>query len=129
MTPKKQLQEFRFNIKEQISYKLVVLYKKLNNGNLPNWEDEEEVVITEDEVGTLRINIVTNDSYDNYCEVEKLPIIKYIVTLDSNLYIVCGEYDDNEVNWQDISTDDLVGILTHLEYAIKSKIFDDIRFM
>lgn len=129
MTPKEELKNFRFNIKERIANTLVDLYKSNNNGLLPNWENEEEVVVTEDEVGTLKIDVCVMDSHDYYREVEEQVIVKYIVTLDYNLFFVCGENEENEIEWQDISTDDLVGILTHLEYAVKLQIFDDIRFM
>ena len=115
MTPKEELKNFRFNIKERIANTLVDLYKSNNNDLLPNWENEEEVVVTEDEVGTLKIDVCVMDSHDYYREVEEQVIVKYIVTLDYNLFFVCGENEENEIEWQEISTDDLVGILNHLK--------------
>ena len=114
MTPKEELKNFRSNIKERICNTIVDLYKKYNDDVLPNWENDEEIIITEDEVGTLKIDVEVNNSYDGYREIEEQPIIKYIVTLDFNLFFVCGEYEENEIEWQNILTDDLVGILTHL---------------
>ena len=80
-------------------------------------ENEEEVVVTEDEVGTLKIDVCVMDSHDYYREVEEQVIVKYIVTLDYNLFFVCGENEENEIEWQEISTDDLVGILNFLTFA------------
>lgn len=117
MTPKEQLKNFRFNIKEQIAHVIVDLYKRNNNGILPDWEEGEEIVVTEDEVGTLRTDVVVFDSHDNYREIEQQPIIKYIVTLDYNVFFVCGEDCENELEWSEISTDDLVGILNFLTFA------------
>lgn len=115
MKPKEQLKEFRLKIKESICNVIIDLYKKNNNDMLPNFEDEEEFVITKNEVGTLLLDIEVFNFHDlRDCSIEKQAIMKYIVTLDYNLFFVCGEDEYNEIEWQEISTDDLVGILDFL---------------
>lgn len=115
MKPKEQLKEFRLKIKESICNVIIDLYKKNNNDMLPNFEDEEEFVITKNEVGTLLLDVEVFNLHDlNDCSIEKQAVMAYIVTLDNNLFFICGEDDENEIEWQDISTDDLVGILDFL---------------
>ena len=115
MKPKEQLKEFRLKIKESICNVIIDLYKKNNNDMLPNFEDEEEFVITKNEVGTLLLDVEVFNLHDLHdCSIEKQVVMAYIVTLDNNLFFICGENDENEIEWQEISTDDLVAILDFL---------------
>lgn len=104
------LSEFRTNIKENICKVLVDIYKQQNNNELPNWEEDEEIVVDANQLPNKSILL------EVYCpngEVyEKQLINEYIVTLDYNLYVHCGEDEiENEIHWNDINTDDLVAIL------------------
>lgn len=110
MNAKKQLNDFRANIKEHICNALVDLYKQNNNGELPNWEDEEDLVVMDYEVSKHKISIrvEVDNTYDDTICIEKVTIDRYIVTLDYNLFFDIG---NEEMEWTDVSTDELVGIL------------------
>ena len=86
------------------------MYKKNNNGLLPNWEDEEDLVVMDYEVSRHKISIgvEVDNTYDDTICIEKLTIDRYIVTLDYNLFF---DFGDEEMEWSEISTDELVGIL------------------
>lgn len=97
--------------KEHITNYLVDIYKHYNNGLLPNWENEEEIIVTNDKIGDITIEIETdrfkNDNNVIIVEKEKQIIEKFIVTLDYNLFFIC---DDNEYSWEEVSADELIGI-------------------
>lgn len=111
MKAKEIVFEVRTQIKEQICNILVDRYKELHNGELPNWEEDEEIVITEDE---LFVNVVVWNTYDEYSYNELQEVHKCIVTLDYNLYFIVGE-EENEYDWSEISTDDLANLLDYLK--------------
>ena len=52
-------------------------------------------------------------TYDEYNTYERYPIWEYIVTLDDGLYFYTAELGD-EFYWEEVSTDDLVALYTHL---------------
>jgi hypothetical protein len=97
-------------IKEQICSILVNRYKESHNGEFPNWEDGEEIVLTEDD---FFVNVVVWNTYDEYSYNELQEVHKCIVTLDYNLYFIVGE-DENEYDWSEIGIDDLAKLLDHL---------------
>ena len=109
--------------KEHITNYLTDIYKHYNNGLLPNWEEEEEIVLTNEEIGNITIEIETdrfkNDDNVIIVEKEKQVIEKFIVTLDYNLLFIC---DDNEYSWEEVSTDELIGIFEFIRKKYK-KIF------
>lgn len=109
--------------KEHITNYLVNIYKHYNNGLLPNWEEEEEIVLTNEEIGNITIEIETDTFKNDYnviiVEKEKQVIEKFIVTLDYNLLFIC---DDNEYSWEEVSTDELIGIFEFIRKKYK-KIF------
>ena len=109
--------------KEHITNYLVDIYKHYNNGLLPNWEEEEKIVLTNDEIGNITIEIETdrfkNDDNVIIVEKEKQVIEKFIVTLDYNLFFIC---DDNEYSWEEVSADELIGIFEFIRKKYK-KIF------
>lgn len=108
---------FRTHIKEQICKTLTNIFVDLNDGLLPNWEDEEEVYVEADEIGLhLSVEVEVSNTYDDSRYKEEWGISAYVVTLDENLFFHC---EDNELEWTEISTDELVGILTKLESVNK----------
>lgn len=119
MTAKTQLLEFRSSIKEQICKTLTDIFCDLNDGQLPNWEDEEEVYVEADEIGLhLTVEVEVSNTYDDSRYKEDWEITAYVVTLDENLFFHC---DDNELDWNDIGTDGLVGILVKLENCLEKR--------
>ena len=114
-TPQLQRTDFRASVKEQICKTLTEIFLKLNDDLLPNWEDEEDIYVECDEISKRRISISVEvgNTYDSTTCVEKWVITAFVVTLDSNLYLQFE--DDQECDWTDVSTDDLVAILDYLQ--------------
>ena len=106
--------EMKKTFKEQICKILVERYKELHDGMLPNWENDEDIRVYEEDIDKTDVNylhIKQYDTYDEYCEVVTKPIDSYIVTLDSNLYFVI---EDDEYCWDEIAIDDLAKMLDYL---------------
>ena len=101
-------QEFLEKIKTEICKDLISLYTKKYK-TLPNWEEEEEIVIDESILGNITIPVEVGNTYDESTNFESWVINEYVVTLDLNLFFRCND-DYNEFNWTELSTDSLVGI-------------------
>lgn len=104
-----KLVDFRTEVKNEIASLITNIFIK-QYGELPNWEEEQEIVVTDDKLPTFRVMVNVGDNYssDNYI-VEKWVINEYRVTLDNNLFFRCGDNND-EFNYDEISTDELVEI-------------------
>lgn len=107
---KTQLNDFRYKVKEEICRLLKDFYLELNDSH-PNFEEGEEYGLerynfAEDE---LFVNVAVWNTYDEYSYNEQQEVHKCIVTLDNNLFFICGEYE-NETAWDEFSTDELVEI-------------------
>lgn len=85
----------------------------LLNGQEPNFEEDEEYVL---DVEGLTIKVEVDNSYLDVEEtiMENRTITEVHVSLDGNIFLVAYE-DDTEINWEDISTDELVGLANVLE--------------
>lgn len=85
----------------------------LLNGQEPNFEKDEEYVL---DVEGLTIKVEVDDSYLDVEEttMENRTITEVRVSLDGNVFLV-GYGDDTEIEWKDISTDELVGLANVLE--------------
>ena len=101
------LYEFRDKVKDQICDVLTDIYFSDNDGLMPDWENDEEIVVVENEVGNIKIDLIIPNSYDNHKEVETLTIDRYIVTLDKYLYLDIG---GENLDWTDVSTENLIDI-------------------
>ena len=85
----------------------------LLNGQEPNFEKDEEYVL---DVEGLTIKV---EVYNSYLDVEDTimenrTITEIHVSLDGNVFLV-GYGDDTEIEWKDISTDELAGLANVLE--------------
>ena len=85
----------------------------LLNGQEPNFEEDEEYVV---DIEGLAIKVETDNSYLDVEEttMENRTITEVRVSLDGNVFLV-GYGDDTEIEWKDISTDELVGLANVLE--------------
>lgn len=85
----------------------------LLNGQEPNFEKDEEYVV---DIEGLTIKVEVDDSYLDVEEttMENRTITEVRVSLDGNVFLV-GYGDDTEIEWKDISTDELVGLANVLE--------------
>ena len=114
--------DFREKVKKQICDIATEIYKSDNDGLLPNWEDDEEIVICGSDVCNYKINVIVGNIDYNTFTTERQEIEEIRVTLDSNLYFTTGECA-NEINWRDVSTDELVDIYNHLQKLCKKLIY------
>ena len=80
----------------------------LLNGQEPNFEEDEEYV--------LDIEVEVDNSYLDVEDtiMENRTITEIHVSLDGNIFLVAYE-DDTEIEWKDISTDELAGLANILE--------------
>ena len=85
----------------------------LLNGQEPNFEEDEEYVL---DVEGLTIKVEVDDSYLDVEEttMENRTITEVRVSLDGNVFLVAYE-DDTEIEWKEISTDELAGLANVLE--------------
>ena len=85
----------------------------LLNGQEPNFEEDEEYVL---DIEGLTIKVETDNSYLDVEEttMENRTITEVRVSLDGNVFLV-GYGDDTEIEWKDISTDELAGLANVLE--------------
>ena len=85
----------------------------LLNGQEPNFEEDEEYVL---DVEGLTIKVEVDDSYLDVEDtiMENRTITEVRVSLDGNIFLVAYE-DDTEIEWKEISTDELVGLANVLE--------------
>lgn len=107
--------ELKAQFKEKICNILVDRYKELHNGELPNWENDEDIVLTENDIDDKDVNylyIEECNTYDDYYEVSRYAINRYFVTLDYNLYF--EDENENEYDWSEIGIDDLAKLLDYL---------------
>lgn len=110
MNVKKELDDFRCKVKEEICRLLKEVYLDFENGE--GYVLEKYDVADDD----LFINVVIWNTYDEYSYNELQEVKKYIVTLDNNLFFICGDCE-NEIEWSEISTDELVAIY---EFILKN---------
>ena len=85
----------------------------LLNGQEPNFEEDEEYVV---DIEGLTIKVEVDNSYLDVEDtiMENRTITEVRVSLDGNVFLVAYE-DDTEIEWKDISTDELVGLANVLE--------------
>lgn len=85
----------------------------LLNGQEPNFEEDEEYVL---DIEGLTIKVEVDNSYLDVEDtiMENRTITEVRVSLDGNIFLVAYE-DDTEIEWKDISTDELVGLANVLE--------------
>lgn len=117
MKAKEIVFEVRTQIKKQICNILVDRYKELHNGELPNWEDDEEIVLTKDEIDENDVNyfhIKEYNTYDEHYDVVRYDINRYIVTLDYNLFFEVGDYEE-QYDWEEVYLEDLAALLDYLK--------------
>ena len=85
----------------------------LLNGQEPNFEEDEEYVL---DIEGLTIKVEVDNSYLDVEDtiMENRTITEVRVSLDGNIFLV-GYGDDTEIEWKEISTDELVGLANVLE--------------
>lgn len=102
----------REKLKSFIVFEVRNIYLLLN-GQEPNFEEDEEYVL---DVEGLTVKVEVDNSYLDVEEtiMENRTITEVHVSLDGNIFLVAYE-DDTEIEWEDISTDELVGLANVLE--------------
>lgn len=101
-----RLNQLLSDTKNEIVRLLIEIYKHKNNGLLPNWEDDEEIEITNNDIDNLTFYIDIDYEDVNCVLKEEVPITKIIITLDENLFFIT--IVDNEFNWTELDVVDLI---------------------
>ena len=85
----------------------------LLNGQEPNFEEDEEYVL---DIEGFTIKVEVANSYLDVEDtiMENRTITEVRVSLDGNIFLVAYE-DDTEIEWKEISTDELAGLANALE--------------
>ena len=106
------INDARKKLVDFIAFEVRNIYLLLN-GQEPNFEEDEEYVV---DIEGLTIKVETDNSYLDVEEttMENRTITEVRVSLDGNIFLV-GYGDDTEIEWKDISTDELVGLANILE--------------
>ena len=106
------INDARKKLVDFIAFEVRNIYLLLN-GQEPNFEEDEEYVL---DVEGLTIKVEVNDSYLDVEDtiMENRTITEVRVSLDGSIFLVAYE-DDTEIEWKDISTDELVGLANILE--------------
>ena len=106
------INDARKKLVDFIAFEVRNIYLLLN-GQEPNFEEDEEYVV---DVEGLTIKVEVNDSYLDVEEttMENRTITEVRVSLDGNVFLV-GYGDDTEIEWKEISTDELAVLANVLE--------------
>lgn len=106
------INDARKKLVDFIAFEVRSIYLLLN-GQEPNFEEDEEYVV---DIEGLTIKVETDNSYLDAEEttMENRTITEVRVSLDGNVFLV-GYGDDTEIEWKDISTDELAGLANILE--------------
>ena len=119
MKAMQKIWDLQSQFKEDICNILVDKYKELHNGLLPKWE-EEDIVLTEDEIDeveTFYINVETFNAYDETRQTERIVVNRFIVTLDYTL--IFEDENGNEYDWTEVTIYNLANILDKLNTIFK----------
>lgn len=107
------LKDTRALCKESI-VRLVTLIFIRHNGQFPNWENDEEISVENSELGsTGYISVEVSNTFDESTSIEKWSIEEYRVNVSDELFFWCNDTLE-EIDWNDVSTDELVAIYTRL---------------
>ena len=106
------INDARKKLVDFIAFEVRNIYLLLN-GQEPNFEEDEEYVLN---IEGLTIKVEVDDSYLDVEEttMENRTITEVRVSLDGNVFLVAYE-DDTEIEWKEISTDELAGLANVLE--------------
>ena len=106
------INDAREKLVDFIAFEVRNIYLLLN-GQEPNFEEDEEYVL---DIEGLTIKVEVDNSYLDVEDtiMENRTITEVRVSLDGNVFLVAYE-DDTEIEWKDISTDELVGLANVLE--------------
>ena len=106
------INDARKKLVDFIAFEVRNIYLLLN-GQEPNFEEGEEYVL---DIEGLTIKVEVDNSYLDVEDtiMENRTITEVRVSLDDNIFLVAYE-DDTEIEWKDISTDELVGLANVLE--------------
>lgn len=105
----------RQQLKDFIAFEIKNIFL-LINGQEPDFCEDEEYVV---EIQGLTIGIEVDNSYLDVEEpiIENRSIGEVHLTLDENVFLVPEVGDDTEIEWTDISTDELVALANVLEHT------------
>lgn len=104
-----ELRKLLMGVKNEMVRCLILIYKDNNNGLLPNWENDEEIIVSAEESCGHFPFLVENE--DN-CYEEHI-IKEFIVTLDNDIFI--RDLEDNEFEWTELTTDEIMWVCEKIQ--------------
>lgn len=107
------INDAREKLKSFIAFEVRNVYLLLN-GQEPNFEEDEEYVL---DVEGLSVKVEVDNSYLDVEEtiMENRTITEIHLSLDGNLFLVPYGDDDTEIEWTDLSTDEVAALANVLE--------------
>lgn len=120
MNAQNELTAFRNNVKDSICSMLAGIYLAKHNGVMPDWSNDEEIIVEDTDSDNCHTTITLNvgNTYDECVAAYEVCIDKFIVTNDVNLYFYSTE-NNEEYHWEDVNTDDIVKIHDLIERYYK----------
>lgn len=112
MNTQNELTAFRNNVKDSICSMLAGIYLAKHNGVMPDWSNDEEIIVEDTDSDNCHTTIMLNVGIATYNECVapfEVCIDRFIVTLDEVLYLYSTENGEDYI-WEDVNTDDLVKI-------------------
>jgi hypothetical protein len=110
--------DFREKVKREICDIATEIYKADNDGLLPNWEDDEEIIVDGSDANNYKISVNVGNTYDNSFTIERQEIEEIRVTLDGNIFFTTND-GENEIEWNEVNTDELVDICYYLKISLE----------
>lgn len=106
-----ELTAFRNNVKDSICSMLVGIYLAKHNGVMPNWSNDEEIIVEDTDSDNCHTTIMLNvgNTYDECVAPYEVCIDRFIVTRNESLYLYSTE-NSKEYYWENVNTDDIVKI-------------------
>ena len=111
MNAQNELTAFRNNVKDSICSMLAGIYLAKNNGVMPDWSKDEEIIVEDTDSDNCHTTIMLNvgNTHDECVAPYEVCIDRFIVTRNVNLYLYSTE-DSKEYYWENVNTDDIVKI-------------------
>ena len=115
---KKALWDVREMLLDEISTMLTNIYSENHDGEMPNLEDGEEIVVTADEIGET---ITIHEMEENHYEDDLVQAVSYTIisfTCTSYVDIILTTTDGDEIECDTFGIDALTALYTKLKEVL-----------
>lgn len=110
----------RLDLKTIIVGAIVKIYLAENNGENPNFDEDEEYVVDIDDEH-FSVNVEVDDSYLDIEDrvFETIKVNEVHLALDGEIYLVLDNGNEDEIDVDDISTDELTALAELFENKVE----------